>query len=275
MTRQWLMCLAVTLALGIPAHAQDLVLTNARILDPATRATVRGSLWIEAGRIVGRATEPPATARGERIDLNGRWVIPGLTDLHTHSFGNLAPGGAIDLVGTQVIATRVLRAGVTALLDLFGQEDAILSLRDRQRAGEVGGAEIFASGTCFTATKGHCTEYGIPTRLIDSPADARTQLAELAVKRPDVIKVVYDHGPNVMPSIDRATLEALITAAAERGLKTVVHVGSWEDVRHAVLAGATAITHVGRDGMVPDDVVTLMAARRTTTSNARRAYGVS
>lgn len=254
-------CLAILLA-AASAHAQDLVLTNATIVDPASRTTVRGALWIEGGKIVGRAAEPPAGARGERIDLQGRWVIPGLVDLHTHSYGNNAPG-AVDPVGTQAIATRILRAGVTALLDLFNDEATIFALRDRQRAGEVGGAEIFASGPCFTATKGHCSEYGTPTRIIDSPADVQKQLAELVPKRPDVIKVVYDHGQGTLPSIDRATLDALVAGARDRGVKTIVHIGTWEDASHAVLAGAAALTHVARDGPVPDDVVSLMAARRT------------
>jgi imidazolonepropionase-like amidohydrolase len=152
---------------------------------------------------------------------------------------------------------------VTALLDLFNDEATIFALRDRQRAGGIGGAEIFASGPCFTATKGHCSEYGVPTRIIDSPADVEKQLAELVPKRPDVIKVVYDHGQGTLPSIDRATLEALVTVARERGLKTIVHIGTWEDARHATLAGAAALTHVARDGPVPDDVVSLMAKQRT------------
>lgn len=252
--------------LGTAISGQDLVLTNAQIVDPAARTTVRGSIWIEQGRIVGRGPEPPATARGERIDVKGRWVIPGLTDLHTHSNMNVAPGGLFERPGTEVTATRILRAGVTALLDLFAPEDDILRLRDRQRSGQVGGAEIFAAGPCFTATKGHCTEYPTPTRVIDSPADARRQLEELAGKRPDVIKVVYDHenyGPSTMPSIDRATLDALIAAATAHRLKTVVHIGTWEDVRHASLAGATAVTHVPRDEIVPSDVIELMVARRT------------
>jgi imidazolonepropionase-like amidohydrolase len=252
----------VILACAASAAAQDLVLTNATIVDPASRTTVRGALWIEGGKIVGRGEQPPAGARGERIDLQGRWVIPGLVDLHTHPFGNNAPG-VVEAVGTQAIATRIPRAGVTALLSLFGDESEMFALRDRQRGGEIGGAEIFASGPCFTATKGHCSEYGIPTRIIDSPADVQKQLAELAPKRPDVIKVVYDHGQGTLPSIDRATLEALVAGARERGLKTIVHVGTWEDVRQAVLAGAAALTHVARDGPVPDDVVSLMAKQRT------------
>jgi hypothetical protein len=70
---------------------------------------------------------------------------PGLVDLHTHAFGNQAPGGVRDIVGTQANAARVLRAGVTALLDLFNDEAAVFALRGRQRAGEIGGAELFGS----------------------------------------------------------------------------------------------------------------------------------
>lgn len=249
-----------------PAGAQDLVLTNARIVDPATRTITPGTIWIRDGRIAGRGAQAPSDARGDRIDLGGRWIIPGLVDLHTHSYGNAAPGGVSDAGGTGATATRVTRAGVTAFLDLFGLEDSLFALRDRQRAGEGNGASIFAAGPCFTATKGHCSEYGIPTRLIDSPDDARKQLAELGPKRPDVVKVVYDHfdyGPSTMPSIDRPTLEALLGGAKAQGLKTIVHVGTWEDARHAIAGGATAITHVPRDGVVPPDVVALMAEKGT------------
>jgi imidazolonepropionase-like amidohydrolase len=253
----------VVWALALPVAAQDLVLTNANIVDPSTRTVVRGALWIEGGRIVGRGADAPASAPGARIDVGGRWVIPGLVDLHTHSFGNFAPPAVVDAVGTERMATRVLRAGVTAFLDLFSDETAIFTLRDRQRAGAIGGAEIFAAGPCITATKGHCSEYGVPTRIIDSPADARRHVDELAAKRPDVVKVVYDHPPGRLPSIDRPTLDALVAAARERGLKTIVHVGTWEDARHSVLAGASAITHVPRDGIVPDDLAALMAQRKT------------
>jgi imidazolonepropionase-like amidohydrolase len=123
MLRRTFCCLVLSLMLGTAISGQDLLLTNAQIVDPAARTTVRGSIWIEQGRIVGRGPEAPANAKGERIDLKGRWVIPGLTDLHTHSVLNNAPGGVQEMLGTEVMATRILRAGVTALLDLFAAED--------------------------------------------------------------------------------------------------------------------------------------------------------
>jgi imidazolonepropionase-like amidohydrolase len=265
MTRPIQLAIVAWAVLAAPMAAQDLVLTNARILDPASRTELYGSVWIEDGRIVGSGPQPPVEAAGQRIDLGGQWVIPGLVDLHTHSFGNAAPGRVTDGGGTARTSTRVLRAGVVAFLDLFGAEDYILQLRDQQREEAGDGAYIFAAGPCFTAPRGHCSEYGIPTRTVSTPAEARQQVIEVAAKRPDVIKIVYDHvspSPNAPPSIDRATLRAIIATATAFGVPTVVHVGSWEDVRHAALAGATAVTHVPRDGIAPDDVVSLMAASR-------------
>ncbi len=117
-------------------------------------------------------------------------MIPGLNDLHTHSYGNMAPGRVFDGAGTAAVAKRMLYAGVTGFLDLFGREETLYGLRERQRSGEeVGGADLFTSLSCLTATKGHCTEYGIPTRVMDTPDQARGVVSDLAKKRPDVVNI--------------------------------------------------------------------------------------
>lgn len=242
------------------AAAQDLFLTNARIVDPAAEEVREGNLLIVDGRIVGSPARAPADFAGETIDLEGNWVIPGLIDLHTHSYGNMAPGNAFEGPGTAVIASRVLYAGVTAFLDLFGPEQSLYALRERQRAGEVGGADLYTSLSCLTATEGHCTEYGQPTRVMDSPEEARRVVADLATKRPDVVKIVYSPTGR-MPSIDRETLAAAIATATESGIRTVIHIGTWDDVRDAVELGASAVTHVPRGESIPTDLAELMASR--------------
>jgi imidazolonepropionase-like amidohydrolase len=242
------------------ADAQDLFLANAKIVDPAAEEVRVGNLLILDGRIAGSPDRAPAELAGETIDLEGKWVIPGLIDLHTHSYGNQAPGNVFEGPGTAVIANRMLYAGVTAFLDLFGLESAMYALRERQRAGEVGGADLYTSLSCLTATEGHCTEYGIPTRVMDSPEDARRVVADLATRRPDVVKIVYSPTGR-MPSIDRETLAAAIATATENGIQTVIHINTWDDVRDAVELGASAVTHVPFSGVIPADLARLMARR--------------
>ena len=100
---------------AVAASAQDLFLQNARVVDPAMQEVREGNLRIIDGRIAGLPTEVPSDFTAEVIDLEGRWVIPGLADLHTHSYGNMAPGGAFESVGTAVVARRYLYCGVTGL----------------------------------------------------------------------------------------------------------------------------------------------------------------
>ena len=194
-------------ALVPPAGAQDLFLADAHIVDPAKQEIRAGNLLILAGRIVGEPAAVPADFEGTTLSASGKWVIPGLVDLHTHSYGNMAPGNTFDSPGTAAIAERMLTAGVTAFLDLFGREDDLYALRERQRVGEAPGADLFASLSCLTATEGHCTEYGVPTRTMNSPEEARHVVADLAKKRPDAIKIVYAPTGR-MPSIDKKTLVA-------------------------------------------------------------------
>ncbi len=246
------------------ARGQDLLITNARIVDPDAHAVREANVLVRDGIIAG-FPESPAGYEGPRVDATGTWLVPALTDLHVHSFGNTGPSGGFQMLGPAGSARMALYAGVARYLDLFSPEDMIFGIRNQQRKDGLPGAEIFAAGPCLTATGGHCSEYGVPTRLVNTPEEATRQVDELAPKRPDVVKVVYDHadygGPG-MPTIDRATLAAVVEAAAAHDLKTVVHIGTWEDVRDAVEVGATAVTHTPR-GELPGGLAELMVERGT------------
>ncbi len=244
-----------------PVQAQEMILSNGRFVDPATESVHGGHVLVRDGLVVGLVAEPPPGFQGDVVDLGGDWVIPGLHDLHTHSFGNTGPGGASQFAGVPGVSNLMLYSGVIAFLDLFSMEDQILPARDRQREQGGPGADILAAGPCLTATGGHCSEYGVPTRIVDSPTDAEREVAELAIKRPDVVKIVYDHRSS-MPTVDEATLAATVATAREHGIPTVVHVGTWQDVADAVEAGAAAVTHTP-PGPPPEDLPGRMAAAGT------------
>ena len=242
-------CWLATAASFSPVRAQDAFIENAHLLDPRSGSVERGSLLIEGGVIAGRPSAPPAGFSGAVVDAGGGWVVPGLRDLHVHSSITLAPR-AMDMHGAPKAAERMLRTGVVGFLDLFSDEQLVLRLRDEQRQrGPVGRADFFAAGPCLTASGGHCTEYPTPTRVIDTPAQARQQIGELAQKRPDVIKLVYAHASPgatrpARPTLDRETFRAALMAAREHGIPSVVHIRSWRDVREALIDGASAVTHL-------------------------------
>lgn len=252
--------LALLLALtSIPLlHAQDLLLKNARIVDPAAQQITTGAIVIRNGAIAEVLPAAPESFNGTVLDLAGKWVIPGLNDMHVHSFGNVAPKSQMQLLGTEESARVMLYCGVTGFLDLFSSEDEILALRNRQRTSGLLAADIYCSGPILTCPGGHGTEYGIPTRVMRNPEEAVKMVDELAAKKPDVVKISYDHGYEQMPSIDRPTMEAAVKAARRHGIKTVVHIGNWNDALEAVNAGASSITHIYHRGVVPDTVVAAM-----------------
>lgn len=202
----------------------------------------------------------PVTEPLVYVNAEGKWLIPGLYDMHVHSYGNAAPGNVVDIMGTQNSAKAMLAVGVTGFLDLFSPEEAIFAVRAKQREKGIEMADLYAAGPILTCTGGHGTEYGLPTRVINSPSDARREIASLATKNPDVIKIVYDHAYGSLPTIDIATMEAAVKGAAARGIKTVIHIGTWQDAREAIMAGANCITHVHGEP-IPADLVVLMKQR--------------
>ena len=254
---QYLLVAAMFMSAGLASAAEgELFLTNAHIVDPVNHEVRTGNLLIRDGIILTAPDQMPQDYTGRTVDLQGQWVIPGLNDMHAHTYGNGMPGEGSDTPGPAIILQRQLYAGVTGILDLFNDEDTLYAVREQQRADEIVGADLFASLSCLTATEGHCSEYGVPTRVMDSPADARRVVTDLALRQPDVIKIVYQPTDD-QPSIDLETLTAAVATASEHDIRTIIHVKTWQDVRDAVTAGASAVTHVPR-GPIPDDVALLM-----------------
>ncbi|MEM6343834.1 MAG: CIA30 family protein [Bacteroidota bacterium] len=237
--------------------AQDLLLENATVLDPQGQSAEKVHLWIKDGKIHRRLANSPANFEGQRLDLSGQYILPAFIDLHTHSWGNAGVGGQMEMLMTSGVAERMLYCGVTAFLDLFSEENSIFAVRDQQRKEGLVGADIYCAGPILTCDGGHGTEYGLPTRVINNPDEAvRVVKALVEERQPDVVKIVYDNAPNRLPTIDLPTLQAAINTAQNLKVKTVIHIGSWQDVIDALEAGASAITHLPA-GKMPEEVPAL------------------
>jgi len=242
---------------------QKLILQNGTLINPKTKTVSSMNILIEGETITEVSNSKIESTEAKVIDLQGKFILPGLIDSHIHPAGNAGANKEWEFLGTQGTVARALQSGVVAVLDVFSNEAENIPFRDTQ--DKTMGADFYTSASCFTATKGHCTEYRTPTRTIDTPEEAIKSVTELIeTKKPNVIKIVYDDAfaniPGGLPTIDQPTMEAAVKTANKFGVKTIIHIGTWDNAKKALVAGATAITHVACSP-VPQDVVDLMAEK--------------
>src|SRR5262245_37516416 len=84
------------------AQPADLILVNGKIVNPKTQTVTGAHLWLRAGKIHKVVRVVPPEYSGAVMDIAGQWVIPGLIDMHVHSYGNLGPTDtAFQYMGTE------------------------------------------------------------------------------------------------------------------------------------------------------------------------------
>ncbi len=244
--------LAVSLSLEV--SAASLLLKNARLIDPANRTVQQTDLLIVDGRIASVPTPLPGDDL-QTIDLAGHWIIPGLIDLHVHSYGNVFPNDTDEDLDPRLTARLMLYCGVTAYLELGTRNlDDIFTVRNQQRAGAASAgseADIYCAGVAFGPWS------------LSTPAMARESITSYIKQwQPDVIKILNGSFSN-RGGITPETLQAAIETARQAGTKTVVHISKWANARVTLGTGASAITHFDDDETIPDDLVKLWAGTRT------------
>lgn len=237
------LCAVVATAAALSSSAaESLCLVGARLVDPMRKIQSRADIVIQGERIVDVSPSAGARCSGRTIFLHGKFVMPGLIDLHVHLEGNPSPTDRdAEDPGMEPTAQLVLRTGVMDMLDLFGDVSLLSPLRDKLATSKRHASLHFAGPILLS--RGAQTENAV-----------RSQVRRLATWRPDVIKIV--------PS-DNSLLGPAIAEATKLGLRTVVHIDTWDDARIAVAAGAKVITHLQDSEVIPDDLVRMMVAQRT------------
>ena len=227
-------------------------LTDARVVDVVTGEIRDGvSAEISEGRIGSIQKQPGA---GERISLDGRYLVPGLISVHTH-LSVVYPFSATDEnenPGLTVLrayqrAQDALRAGVTTIRCVHELNQADLLLAEAARAGWADVPRIVGAGRAISTTGGHGD--GIGSVIADGPEAFReAALAELD-SGCSHIKVfitggianlgeTFDH-----PEMSLAEMQATVEAASDRDTYVVAHAGSSLAIKRALDAGIRSFEH--------------------------------
>ena len=167
-------------------------------------------------------------AGADRLDVSGKWIAPGLIDMHCH----LTP------LADNVPLEFFLACGVTTVRDPGGHAAEQRLLRDSVRDGTRAGPRILASGEILDGIPPVSAAYRI---LADTPERGTAAVRHLAAQGMDCIKI-YN-------SIAEDVLAAIIAAASGEGLPVIGHVPRCMSMRRAVEMGVTGLEHIRVTGL--------------------------
>jgi imidazolonepropionase-like amidohydrolase len=221
------------------AAAQDLVITNARILDVATDIA-RGSIVIEDGRIVSVAASAPAAARVANtptLDAGGRTVLPGYIDAHRH----IINGDTEQWFREQSVQRmqEFLDAGFTTLMSGGGPMPGIMELKRRVDSGELKGPRVITSGRADPAN-------------FKTTDEARAAVRALAAAGVEIVKA------GVTPA-EKDMLAAIVDEARKHDLDVMVHAVTAPAMLAAIEAGAAKLVHTPHDSFLTNEQAKMVA----------------
>ena len=265
-----------------PLQNANLILKGGTVVNVRKKEIEKRDLYICQGMIVEESVGKKCASK--ILDVSGKWLIPGLSDMHVHARGQLFGNDAWRDLSPRKVAENFAKAGVVHLLDAMQDEKVIFPARDaQQRENNAHEADIFCAGGAFTPSGGHGFEYldiGVPMSALhvaDTPKQAVAEVNAMALKRPDVIKIMYDHRGRdahgnttttkdgemgvLGRAMQKVVMRSIVKRSLELGLKPYVHIGVWSDAEDAINAGATIITHLGGD-TISDDLLALIRKKK-------------
>ena len=195
----------------------DLVLRGGRVVDPAQGIDAYLDVLIHDGAIVEMTPDACAVPSAQVLDVRGSLVVPGLIDLHTHTFYGISSYAVEpDRAG--------IRAGVTHINDM-GSTGAFTFMGFRHWVVPSATTDI----TCFPNVIG----FGLPENwgavAVESgpPALLADQLIKVGEKFPTIIRGVKCHlEPGEFSWAGWGTIDAAVTAATSLGVPIYCHLGN-------------------------------------------------
>lgn len=257
----------------LPAAAGQYVIEHVTLID-GTGGAARPDMTVavDGDRItaVTPSAAAPASLPGVRIDARGKFLMPGLMDIHIHLRSKLS-GSILDKAARPDIAVArqslasYLFDGVTTVYDAGNRTDVILPLRDEERAGKVLSPRIFATGNLVTYPGSHGD--AVAVRVADFEKDKDAIDRHIAEQKPDLVKFTYDEeGWGSRPMITLLPLDRLQKLTQyynQHGIRTTVHVSNERRAEEALSVGVDTLAHPVIQGPVSDDFVRLMGAKKT------------
>ncbi|NTU84214.1 MAG: amidohydrolase family protein, partial [Chloroflexales bacterium] len=241
-----------------------MIIKNARVIIGNGEVVPSASVVIKDGRIQQVSAEDVTISGAQVIDAAGKSLMPGLIDTHLHIFYSVDRGEQIyrSLLEDQApgYMKSFLTYGVTTIKSINDPLDIVLELRQQLQDKTIPGPRLLTVGPAFTAPDGHpaisvgANDPWLRAQLtieVDNADTAREAVRNLAAKKLDAIKLIYQGGE--MKTLDNKTLtiqklskevmQAIIDEAHQQHLRATVHVWYEQDAIDVLEAGADGLEH--------------------------------
>jgi len=253
MTKIGRLGLAIGLLMASAANAELVALTGANVVDIDGKAPIRNAVVLIDGekiQAIGPAAATSIPAGAKVIPLDGKWLIPGLMNMHVHLALNLPGAARVYDEGRDSIALRMLdnaqkslRSGVTTIRLTGAQDGADFTVKKMIDSGVFEGPRIHTAGSSIVATGGHgSTE-------VNGAAEFSRAVREQIKRGATWIKLgisggISDtHGDIAASPFTDDELRTAIEVAHRNGVKVTGHNGSPLSAETAIDAGIDGFEH--------------------------------
>jgi imidazolonepropionase-like amidohydrolase len=211
-------------------HADYIVLENVFLVDVAD-GTIKKSHVVVTDRLIDRilpAGHPVDWGEGTVIPCEGKYLLPGLTEMHAH-----IPAAPWDDPLVKETLFLYLSNGITTIRGMLGNP-VHLPLREKAEQGLLLSPRIFTSSPSLNGN------------TVRTPEEAREKVMAYARDGYDFLKL--------HPGIRLHVFDTLVRAAREAGIPFAGHVSNLVRIRHALESGYQTVDHVDGflEGLVPE-----------------------
>jgi len=234
-------------------------ITSVTLID-ATRPQVRDAVIIINGsRIsqVGVRGTVNIPAAATIIDGQGRFVIPGLADMHNH----LQSGSTRPQQNLQSNLRRMLAVGITTVFNPSSSLTEFATLKAAASEDSAPYARFFGTGPIVTI-KGDALGALVGSPTPETAAQAQGVVRDLKAAGVDAIKVQRDDASwgikGSFPVMKLDVLTALVTEAHQQKLTVFAHAPMLKEAKEALRAGVDGLMHGIIDEPVDQEFIGLM-----------------
>lgn len=246
---------AALFAVGLshPAAAQLVALTGGNVVDLDGKAAIRDAVVIVDGdriRAIGPAASTPVPDGATIVPLAGKWLIPGLMNMHVHLGLNLPGSGRLYNEKPEAKSLRMLRNAQQSLLSgvttirLTGEDGGVdFAVKSAIDTGFFDGPRIHTAGESIVPTGGH------GKLEADGPAAISKGVREQIKRGATWIKLGISGGISdergaiaASPFTDEE-MKVAIEVAHRNGVKVTGHTGSPAASEFALQQGIDGFEH--------------------------------